>query len=167
MPISLASRGIALSLLLATALVQAAGIDEQQLVEKAATASTITTEAATLALRTSESSEIKGYAQRIIDDYPKGSADLQAFARGRQLSMPPDSVLRRRAAAELKPLQERQFDSRFAALQVRHLEASLALFSQAIEQGDTELQDFARSRMPVLKHQLQNARLLTATHPAS
>ncbi|MDD0843537.1 DUF4142 domain-containing protein [Pseudomonas sp. Gutcm_11s] len=168
MSISTISRGATLCLLLFTApIALASDVDVKHFIEQAATVSATTTEAATLALRTSNSADIKDFAQRIIDDHPRGNADLQAFARERKLELPADQELQQRASAELKPLRGKDFDTRFAELQVRSFEQGLALFEQAAERGDDELQAFARAKLPVLKHQLQNARMLTRAHPAS
>ena len=114
-------------LLSATPLLAATRIDTQTFVEQAVAARVAETEAAQLALRRSQSADVKDFAQQVIDHHPRENADLQA----------------------------------------RNYETSVALFNQAAEQGDEELQAFARAKLPVLKHHLQTARMLTRAHPMS
>lgn len=155
-----------LLLTLGAPLASASGVDVQRFVEQAAEAGVASIEAAELALRSSDSADIKDFAQRIIDDHPRSSADLQAFARERRVRLPTDRELQDRARPELKSLTGKDFDARFADLQAKRYERSVALFSQAAERGDADLQAFARAKLPVLKYQLQTARMLTRAHPS-
>jgi putative membrane protein len=154
-------------LLFATPLLAAPTVDTQAFVEQAVVARAAETEAAQLALRHSQSADVKGFAQQVIDHHPRENADLQTFARTRQIDLPADAELRKRTEAQLLQLRGDNFDALYADQQARHYEHSIALFSQAAEEGDAELQAFARAKLPVLKHHLQTARMLTRAHPLS
>lgn len=157
--------GILLLLSLFAPLAAADEVDAQRFVEQAVTANLTANEAAEVALRTSESAEIKDFAQDVVADHPRNNADLETFARERQLQLPSDEQLQKTAKEEVKQLDGDDFDARFAELQVRSYEQRVELFSQAAEKGDTELQSFARTKLPVLKAQLQTARLLARNRP--
>jgi putative membrane protein len=154
-------------LLFATPLLAAPTMDTQTFVEQAVEARVAETEAAQLALRHSQSDDVKGFAQQVIDHHPRENADLQTFARTRQIDLPADAELRKRTEPQLQQLRGDNFDARYVDLQARHYENSIALFSQAAEEGDEELQAFARAKLPVLKHHLQTVRTLTRAHPLS
>ena len=154
-------------LLSATPLLAAPRIDTQTFVEQAVAARVAETEAAQLALRRSQSADVKDFAQQVIDHHPRENADLQTFARTHQISLPGDAELQARAKSQLQELYGDDFDALYADLQARNYETSVALFNQAAEQGDEELQAFARAKLPVLKHHLQTARMLTRAHPMS
>ncbi|HSX70804.1 MAG TPA: DUF4142 domain-containing protein [Pseudomonas sp.] len=156
--------GLWLLLTLCTPLATAAEVDTQRFVEQVVTANLAANEAAEMALRTSDSADIKDFAQDVVADHPRNNADLETFARERQLQLPSDEQLQQNAKEEVKQLDGDDFDARFAELQVRSYEQRVELFSQAAEKGDTELQSFARTKLPVLKAQLQTARLLTRAH---
>lgn len=154
-------------LLVTTPLLAAPGLETQTFLEQAVVARVAETEAAQLALRHSQSADVKDFAQQVIDHHPRENADLQTFARTRQVNLPADAELLGRAEQQLQPLDKDNFDAAYADLQARNYENSLALFNQAAEQGVPELQAFARSKLPVLKHHLQMARMLTRAHPLS
>jgi putative membrane protein len=151
-------RGAMLWLLLffATPLLAAPEVDPQTFVEQAVAARVADIQAAQLALR-----------QQVIDHHPRENADLQAFARSRTVEVPADEDLLAQAEAELRELAGDNFDALYADWQMRRYESSLALYTDAAEQGDEELQAFARAKLPVLKHHLQMARMLTRAHPLS
>lgn len=154
-------------LLSATPLLAAPRVDTQTFVEQAVVARIAETEAAQLALRRSESADVKDFAQQVIDHHPRENADLQTFARTRQVNLPADAELMKRSKPLLQQLSGDNFDARYADLQARNYENAVDLFNQAAEQGDAELQAFARAKLPVLKHHLQAARMLTRAHPLS
>lgn len=169
MPRHFTPRGAMLWLLLffATPLLAAPKVDPQTFVEQAVAARVADIQAAQLALRQSQSADVKTFAQQVIDHHPRENADLQAFARSRTVEVPADEDLLAQAEAELRELAGDNFDALYADWQMRRYENSLALYTQAAEQGDEELQAFARAKLPVLKHHLQMARMLTRAHPLS
>ena len=164
---TLRSASLWLLLFAATPLLAAPAVDTQAFVEQAVVARIAETEAAQLALRQSQSADVKDFAQQVIDHHPRENADLQTFARTRQVNLPADAELLKRSEPQLQQLSGDNFDARYADLQARHYENCIALFNQAAEQGDAELQAFARAKLPVLKHHLQTARMLTRAHPLS
>lgn len=169
MPRHFTPRGALLWLLLflATPLLAASKVDPHAFVEQAVVARAVDIKAAQLALRQSQSADVKTFAQQVIDHHPRENADLQAFARSRTVTVPADEDLQAQAEPELRELAGDDFDALYADQQVRRYESSLALYTDAAEQGDEELQAFARAKLPVLKHHLQMARMLNRAHPLS
>lgn len=161
------SLGLCLLLGLAGPVLANPGLDPQSFIEQAVAAKVADSESAQLALRESQSADLKSFAQQVIDHHPRENADLQAFARTRQVELPADEDLRAQAKPEVRELAGENFDALYAEQQVKRYESSLALYTQAAEQGDQELQAFARAKLPVLKHHLQMARMLTRAHPLS
>src|SRR5690606_19638171 len=125
------SAGLWLLLILATPLASAYAMDTRHFVEQAVSADVTATKAAELALRTSDSADVKDFAQRVIDSYPRSKADLQAFARTQQVNLPGDDEVLERARAELEGLENGDFDLGFAELQARSFEQQVNLFSEA------------------------------------
>jgi len=118
-----------------------------------------------LALSKSRSPDIKAFAQMMVDDHMKASAELkQAAASQGNVTLPTALDADHQATLDkLHNAPDAQFDSQYVAMQTKgHLDA-VALFSGFVASGPAgALKDFAGKKLPVLKSHYQ--RVLTLPH---
>ncbi|NWL76461.1 hypothetical protein DM872_06310 [Pseudomonas taiwanensis] len=123
-------------------------------------------QAAEIALQKSPSADVRAFAMVAMVEQCRVSGALQSLA-GRKC---PQFLCESGAGTELTELQSiepERFDAAFATSQVAANEAVVALLDSAEDIDDLELQDFARTALPVFVHRLQQAQALAAAHPLS
>lgn len=116
-----------------------------------------------LAMDTSTDMNITAYAQQMATDHIQANADLQSIAG----PVPTDSLdLRHRALlGQLKGLSGRAFDSTYILNMVYLHEEAIMLFNRQMAGGkNLALQDYAASRLSVLRTHLRQAQNLAAAY---
>ena len=122
--------------------------------------------ASQLALQQASSTQVRQFAQRMVQDHTQNSAELKQLAARKGMTTQP--ALLPADAARLQKMQAAQgaaFDRLYAEMVAvqAHAEA-VALFDQEAAQGsDMELRSFAAQKIPTLQHHLQMGQALRAS----
>ncbi len=125
-------------------------------------------EAGKMALEKSTAADVKVFAKQMIDDHGKVNAELRSLAERKKLEVEDDASLTDKAKATLLDLRDASFDPAYANNQVAAHEKAVELFTQAADNlTDPELQAFAKTHLPALKHHLEMARALAKAHPSN
>ncbi|RMS55710.1 hypothetical protein ALP65_00042 [Pseudomonas aeruginosa] len=120
-----------------------------------------------MALEKSTAADVKVFAKQMIDDHGKVNAELRSLAERKKLEVEDDASLTDKAKATLLDLRDASFDPAYANNQVAAHEKAVELFTQAADNlTDPELQAFAKTHLPALKHHLEMARALAKAHPS-
>ena len=123
-------------------------------------------EASRMASTKAANTQVKGFAQQMIDDHTKANDELKALAASKNITLPtePDLVLKARLKA-LSGEQGAKFDDRYAEqFGVKAHEDSLRLFQNAANKSkDAEVKAFAQKQLPTLQHHLEMAKDLRKT----
>lgn len=110
---------------------------------------------------------MKVFAKQMIDDHGKVNAELRSLAQRKKLEVEDDASLTDKAKASLLDLRDASFDPAYANNQVAAHEKAVELFTRAADNlTDPDLQAFARTQLPTLKHHLEMARALAKAHPS-
>jgi putative membrane protein len=130
---------------------------------KAALGSMVEVEASNLALQRSKNPEVKQFAQMMVTDHTKASAELQGIAKTKGLGLPGTMPVKEKAA--LEALQNTQgndgFDRMYMKMMVSDHETTLTLFHLAATYSDKELQNFASKSLPMLEMHFKQANALS------
>jgi putative membrane protein len=114
-------------------------------------------ESSKLALERASSPEVKGFAQRMVDDHSAAAVHFKEAVLQAQLPMPPDKVDARRLTIleELAEKRGEDFDKSYIETQFKaHMEA-VALFRGYAQGGeDARLRAFASQTLPTLESHL-------------
>lgn len=136
-------------------------IDASDFVDEASAKGIAEIETAKLALRKSNSAEVKAFAQMLIDDHTAANKELANIALRKKLEVSTEAELMNKAKAYiLKQRDGESFDEAFAENQVEAHKDAIELFKEAAVSDDAELAAFAAKTLPKLEHHLQTAKNL-------
>jgi putative membrane protein len=111
-----------------------------------------------LAVERAESSAVKSFGQRMIDDHTKINEELQALAKEKGVALPAPSASPK-AEQQLSKLKGAAFDRAYMIDMVRHHERDVAAFqAQAKTAADRQLRSFVTETLPVLQEHLAQAK---------
>jgi putative membrane protein len=118
-----------------------------------------------LAVEKSTNSDIKQFAQMMIDDHSKGLADTQKLAAAKNITLPtePDDA-HKQIAAELKQLSGSAFDKAYvskAGVQ-DHVKVHAALKNDIANAKDADVKALATKLEPIVAHHEAMAKKLDA-----
>jgi putative membrane protein len=138
-----------------------------------------------LAVQKGQSSEVKQFGQRLIDDHTKAGAELKQLASSKGVTLPDNEKIagakeetdriqvrekegvndeNHKVHAEMKKLESlsgAEFDRAFAKMAVTDHEKDIKLFEKASQNGnDAEVKAFAAKTLPTLREHLQQAQTL-------
>ena len=119
-----------------------------------------------LALSKGVNTQVKGFAQQMVDDHEKASKELQALAAAKGVKLPDTPSLAQRARIKLLSARDGAgFDRQYASsMGVTAHEDTVRLFQKAARDAkDADVKAFAAKALPTLEHHLQMARDLKAT----
>jgi putative membrane protein len=106
------------------------------------------------------SSDLKTYAQRILDDHVLSNAQVEALARLKGVALP-DLTKTDTSLVKLSRLSGIEFDREFAREAQEAHARDLAEFQKEDQSGaDTDIQGFAHSALPALRTHLEQAKAL-------
>lgn len=122
-------------------------------------------EASKLALGKAHNTQVKGFAQQMVDDHGKAHEELKALASAKGVELPAGPSVKHKA--NMKSLQTADgaaFDRRYAdSLGVAAHEDTVKLFQKAsTSAADPDIKAFATKTLPTLQHHLQMAKDLKA-----
>jgi putative membrane protein len=125
--------------------------------------------AARVALKNSQSSDVRTFAKRMIKDHTKANVKLASIATSKQLAVPAHVDAKHRAVVDsLRSQTGAAFDAAYAQQMVSDHQEAVALFtSEAAATADPDLSAFAQKTLPTLQHHQKMADALATQHPAA
>jgi putative membrane protein len=127
---------------------------------KAAQANLAEVEAGRLAGEKSTNSDVKKFAQMMVDDHSQANEQLTDLAQKKNISLPnePDDA-HKKDAGRLSDLKGAEFDRSYMTMMVQDHVKAVALFEATAKAAkDSDVRAFAEKTIPVLKHHLDMAR---------
>ncbi|MBP1884316.1 DUF4142 domain-containing protein [Sinorhizobium mexicanum] len=104
----------------------------------------------------------KAFAQQMIQDHQKTTAELKALIDGGKVKAAPATAMsedNQETLNELKGLQGAEFNEQYREDQVEAHEDAVDVFKRYAEEGDNpDLKAWAAKTLPALEHHLQTAR---------
>ena len=105
---------------------------------------------------------VKSFAERMIKDHTKTSAELKEMVGKAKAKLPTDlDADHQQKLAQLQKLSGDEFNSAYASVQLQAHEEAVKLFESYSSSGDNaELKAWAAKTLPALKEHLQHAKKL-------
>jgi len=126
-------------------------------------------DAGNLALQKGSAADVKSFAQKMVDDHKKASAELQALAASKNVKLPTEATMVAKGKAKI--LEKRDgtgFDHAYAENQVSAHKDAVKLFEKASRDAkDADVKAWAAKTLPTLQHHLQEAQALEASTKAA
>ncbi|MEH6386279.1 MULTISPECIES: DUF4142 domain-containing protein [Pseudomonas] len=137
-------------------------MDATEFVDEATAKGIAEIEAAKLAIEQGESSEIKSFAERMIEDHTEMNQKLKELAQEKNLEVSDDATLMDQAKAMILEMRDGEgFDDHYASNQVNAHEQTIELFENAAKNlNDEELQELAKDNLETLREHLAKAKEL-------
>lgn len=120
-------------------------------------------EAARLAMDKGVNTQVKGYAQQMIDEHTRMHAELRTLASAKLVRLPIEASIGQRARIKLLSASDgASFDRKYAdAMGVKAHQDTMKLFQKAAASAtDPQVKAFAEKALPALQQHLQTAREL-------
>jgi putative membrane protein len=117
-------------------------------------------EASKLALQRARHTQVRAFAQQMVDDHGKAGQELATLAAAKQVKLPDKPSITQRASLKLlSTAADDKFDERYAkSFGVRAHRDTVALFQKAANGvADAELRAFAGKTLPVVQQHLTQA----------
>lgn len=136
---------------------------DREFIENAAQAGLAEVEAGRLALERATTTEVKAFAQRMVDEHTKANTKLRDLVRAKGARLPDEPAIALAAKLQLLRIADgADFDRRYADdFGVEAHRDTIELFDREVAQGkDPQLMAFARDTLPALKQHLEMAQAL-------
>jgi putative membrane protein len=137
-------------------------LSAEEFVQRAAASDSFEIQTGNLALQKSTMTEVREFAQEIINDHTASSQELMSLAQQKNIQMPttlPED--KQNKVNRLSGLSGTEFDKAFSDEQEEAHEEAVELYEQAAEDlEDADLRAFAQRTLPVLRMHLEHARTL-------
>src|SRR5215212_6606090 len=131
-----------------------------EFVTKAASSSLFEIQSSQMALQQSQNTQVRDFAQKMIQDHTKASDQLKAAAQGQTVPTTPDAE-HAQMLQQLNGANGVDFDRRYVQLQLTGHQEAVALFDRYAQNGDNpQLKQFAQQTLPDLREHLQMAQQL-------
>ncbi|HEX9963129.1 MAG TPA: DUF4142 domain-containing protein [Pyrinomonadaceae bacterium] len=116
-----------------------------------------------MALQKSQNAEVRRFAQMMVDDHTKTSAQLKSIAATKNVTLPAEMDSKHRAMADkLAGVSGDKFDMEYMKMQVKAHEAAVKLFRTESDKGtDADVKGFAAANLPALEMHLNMARTMS------
>jgi putative membrane protein len=117
-----------------------------------------------LAASKSSTSDVKKFAQKMVQDHAQANQQLTAIARSKGLAVPTKLDAKHEAMVkELSSKSGAAFDSAYASHMAKAHTKAVALFEAASQSSDSDLAAFAKKTLPTLQQHEQLANNLNAS----
>jgi putative membrane protein len=127
-------------------------------IKKAAEGGLAEVELGKLAAQKAQRSEVKEFAQRMVDDHSKANEELMKIANDKGMTPPTQLAEKhRKLQQELTKTKGEQFDKKYIDGQIKDHKEAIALFEKGAKSSDNQVQQFASSKLSTLKEHLQMA----------
>jgi len=126
----------------------------------AAQAGSAEVQASKIAVDKAVNTQVKGFAQQMVDDHTKAGEALKALAAIKGVALPAEPTLAQRAKLELLSSSDgAAFDRRYASTWgvSAHRDAVRLFQKAATSASDPDVKVFANQTLPTLQHHLQMA----------
>jgi putative membrane protein len=121
-----------------------------------------------LALQHASRSDVKTFAQRMVDDHTKANQQLDDLASKKGITLKEqESVEAKQTIAKLSKLSGEAFDREYAKDMVKDHEKDVAEFEAATKLRDADVKEFATQTLPTLQEHLEMAKKLPQTPTTS
>ncbi len=108
-----------------------------------------------IALQNGANTEVKAFAQRMVEDHGKAGKELEMISAKLGVTPPKPMVAQHADIKRFAQLKGEKFDKAYVERMVRDHKGTVALFEKQVRRGDSgELKQFANSTLPVLKGHL-------------
>jgi putative membrane protein len=146
-----------------TAAQQSLSEPEVTFMKKAAASDMTEIETSRVALTKATRPEIKQFAQQMIDDHTKLSAQMQQLAQARGMQLPPRDPSVEAMVSKLNGLSGAKFDQEYVKGQVAgHRDASKLFHAEGTAARDPQLKQLVAQATPIIDQHLQHAEQLGA-----
>jgi len=133
---------------------------DQKFIQDAAKGGMMEVQMGRLAMEKGQSQAVKNLSQRLIDDHSKGNRELEALAKRKGVTLPPDDA-KMVYAMPLASKSGADFDREFArALVEDHQKDIVAFEKQASSGSDADVKNWAKETLPTLRAHLSAAQAL-------
>ncbi|HEX6707275.1 MAG TPA: DUF4142 domain-containing protein [Albitalea sp.] len=153
----------ALSLIAGMAMAQALDRRDADFLKQAAQAGLAEVEGSKLAVSKGVNTQVKGFAQQMVDDHTKAGSELAALAASKGVTLPTELTVAQKAKLELLSSRDGgSFDRNYAnTLGVGAHRDTLRLFQKAAGSSrDADVKAFAAKALPTLQHHFEMAQEL-------
>jgi len=140
-----------------------AALDPASFAKEAAAGNEFEILSSELALKRSQSPEVREFAQTMIDDHSRAQEELQAAAKGDSVSMAPElSMEQKQTLQALGQAEESQFDSAYLSAQLKAHDQAIALLGSYADKGAAGgLKTYATAHYPTVRTHKVRAESLT------
>jgi putative membrane protein len=137
----------------------AKALNDAEFMERAAQGNMAEVQLGKIAVQRAENSEVKQFAQRMVDDHTKANDELTQLASTRDVKMPEDLEPKHKVImSRLQGLSGADFDRAYMRDMVNDHEHDVALFAQqAKATKDADLKTWIENTLPVLRRHEQMA----------
>jgi len=120
-------------------------------------------DAGRLAVKKTSNSEVKRFAQHMIDDHTQANAELSDLAHKKGFEMPTQAdEAHQKDAARLAGMNGSDFDRSYMMMMVNDHQKVVSMFEKYSTEGsDPDVRAFARKMLPTLQDHLKMARELS------
>lgn len=141
----------------------ATGLDPASFANEAAAANAYEIEASQIALRRTQSTKVKTFAETIINDHRRAQKELQDAAKSDQVSLSAElSTQQRQTLAALEQAQESDFDNAYLSAQMKAHDQGIRLLGSYSDSGPPGgLKTYATAHYPILRTHMVRAQSLT------
>ncbi len=122
-----------------------------------------------LAAQKANSPEVKAFGQHMVDDHTKANNQLMSVAQGENMTLPTTMNAKDQAEYEkLQGLSGNAFDREYVSFMVKDHEQDVKEFQKEASHGqDTQMKNFAKQTVPVLKEHLSRIRSIQGQNPTN
>lgn len=105
-------------------------------------------------------SDVKQFAQRMVDDHSKASEELKGLASSKGITLPMENAAKtQKMKADMEKHSAANFDREYMKDMVKDHEKDVAMFEREARDGkDSEVKAWAEKTLPTLREHLQMAR---------
>jgi putative membrane protein len=117
-----------------------------------------------LAMQNAESSDVKQFAQRMVDDHGKANGELKSLAAQKNVTLPTELDAKHKAMHDkLSKMSGAAFDTAYMSHMVTDHKEAVALFQREAKSGtDADTKAFAEKTLPTLREHMKMAQDVSA-----
>lgn len=140
---------------------QSLNAQDQKFIQDAAKGGMMEVQMGRLGMEKGQSEGVKNLSRRLMDDHSKGNRELEALAKQKGVTLPPDDA-RMILSMPLASKTGADFDREFARAAVQDHEKDIAAFEKEANTGsDADVRNWAKQTLPTLRAHLSAAQALT------
>ena len=131
---------------------------DSSFIENASQSGLFEVEESQLALSRSQNTQVKAFAQQMVDDHTKANQELMGLAQQKGVKVADKPSMMMRGKIDVLKARKDGFDHHYAESQVNAHESTIKLFRKEAQDGkDADVKAWAAKMLPALEHHLQMA----------